>query len=135
MCVSLWIHTYLLVCVCVGVYLHVGWKGQTSWTTEAGSAQFNTNNVKFLFCHRNKDGDSPLSFMWPSNSLMVQSFPIFGTSLVKTSVKQYLTILTFNIFTYALMSFSVDIYLYNVCLIIIFKCYPSKHQLIHVYYL
>ena len=35
----------------------------------------------------------------------------------------------------SLSDFSVDIYLYIVYLIIIFKSYPSKHQLIHVYYL
>ena len=91
--------------VCVGVYLLVGWKGKLSEPLRQIVHSSNTNNVKFLSCHKNKDTDSAMNF-----SEMIQYFTNgseqFGTLLVKMLKqchKQYLTILTFKIFTHALM--------------------------------
>ena len=90
------------------MYLHVAWKGQIITETLCQIIhRSNTNNVKFLSCHRNKDADSSLSF-----SKMTQyftkgsSFPELRRLLfkmIKLCHKQYLTITAFNIFTHALM--------------------------------
>ena len=48
---------YVLVCI----YL-LGGKGKLAETLRQIVHSSNTNNVKFLSCHRNKDADSSLSF-------------------------------------------------------------------------
>ena len=92
------------VCVCVLVCIYVlGGKGKLAEPLRQVVHNSNTNSVKFLSCHRNEDGDSPLSFSQTTQYFTHGSD--LGTLLVKSMQchKQYLTILTFNIFTYALI--------------------------------
>ena len=48
--------------MCVGVHLRVGGKGKLAELLRQVVRNSNTNSVKFLSCHRNEYGDSPLSF-------------------------------------------------------------------------
>ena len=100
----------MCVCVLVCIYMCVlGGKGKLTeplWQVVHSS---NTNSVKFLSCHRNKDGDSPLRFSqttqyFTHGSEFSHIWDFIGQ---KQCHKQYLTILTFNIFTYALMLWCV----------------------------
>ena len=100
----------MCVCVLVCIYMSVlGGKGKLTeplWQVVHSS---NTNSVKFLSCHRNKDGDSPLRFSqttqyFTHGSEFSHIWDFIGQ---KQCHKQYLTILTFNIFTYALMLWCV----------------------------
>ena len=103
-CVYLRVSAYLCVCVLVCIYV-LGGKGKLAEPLRQVVHSSNTNGVKFLSCHKNKDGDSPLCF-----SQTTQYFThgselsyIWDFSCQKKCHKQYLTFLTFNIFTYALM--------------------------------
>ena len=51
----------LLLCVLVCIYV-LGGKGKLAEPLRQVVHSYNTNGVKFLSCHRNKDGDSSLSF-------------------------------------------------------------------------
>ena len=51
----------MYVCVLVCIYV-LGGKGKLAEPLRQVVHSSNTNSVKFLSCHRNKDGDSPLSF-------------------------------------------------------------------------
>ena len=94
------------VCVCVLVCTYMlGGKGKLAEPLRQVVHSSYTNGVKFLSCHRNKDGDSPLSFSqttqyFTHGSELPHIWDFIGQ---KQCHKQYLTILTFNIFTYALM--------------------------------
>ena len=103
-CCSVVTSAYVCVLVCIYMYV-LGGKGKLTeplWQVVHSS---NTNSVKFLSCHRNKDGDSPLRFSqttqyFTHGSEFSHIWDFIGQ---KQCHKQYLTILTFNIFTYALM--------------------------------
>ena len=62
-CVSASVCVCACVCVCVLVCIYVlGGKGKLAEPLRQVVHNSNTNSVKFLSCHRNEDGDSPLSF-------------------------------------------------------------------------
>ena len=103
-CVGVCLRVSACLCVCVCVYLRV-WNGKLAEPLRQVVNSSNTNCVKFLSCHRNQDGDSPLSFSQTTLYFTYGSeLSIWDFIGKKQCHKQYLTILTFNIFFDALMS-------------------------------
>ena len=78
------------VCVCVLVCIYVlGGKGKLAEPMRQVVHSSNTNSVKFLSCHRNKDGDSPLSFSQTTQySTHGSELSIFGQKQCQNSIYQ-----------------------------------------------
>ena len=92
-CDSEYVSVCLLVCVLcvlVCVYLLSG-KGKLGEPPSQVVHSSNTNGVKFLSCHRNKDGDSPLTQYFTHGLELSHIWEFIGQ---KQCHKHYLTILT-----------------------------------------
>ena len=105
-CLCIYIQAYVSVCVCVLVCIYVlGGKGKLAEPLRQVVHNSNTNSVKFLSCHRNEDGDSPLSFSQTTQHFTRGSELSYIWDFIgqKHAVSQTVfNNLDFNIFTYAL---------------------------------